>query len=59
MFVCVCMFVCLDYLLRDLELLHHPNLIVHLDPTLHQVHLRAVKIRKAELIDLKLLNHRR
>lgn len=32
-------FVFLDYLLRDLELLDHPDLIVHLDPAPHQVHL--------------------
>lgn len=48
--------VCLDHLLRDLELLDHPDLIVHLDPAPHQVHLCAVKIRKAELIDLKLFD---
>lgn len=54
--MCACTFVCLDHLLRDLELFDYPDLIVHLDPALHQVHLCAVKIRKAELIDLKLLN---
>lgn len=47
---------CVDHLLRDLELLDHPNLIVHLDAALHQFHLCAVKIRKVELVDFKLLN---
>lgn len=46
----------LDHLLRDLELLHHPDLIVHLDAALHQFHLCAVKIGKLELVDLKLLD---
>lgn len=48
--------ICLQYLLRDLELLHHTDFVVHLDPALHQLHLCAVKIRKVERIDLKLLN---
>lgn len=43
--VCVCVNLCvLDHLLRDLKLLDHPDLVVHLDPTPHQVHLCAVKI---------------
>lgn len=46
----------LDHLLRDLELLNHPDLVVHLDRALNQFHLCAVKIRKVELVDLKLLN---
>lgn len=54
MCVCLCF---LYHLLRDLELLYHADLIVHLDAALHQLHLRAVEIRKAELVDLKLLDH--
>lgn len=46
----------LDHLLRDLELLDHPDLVVHLHRALNQFHLRAVEIRKVELVDLKLLN---
>lgn len=47
------------HLLRDLELLDHSDLVVHLDAALHQFHLCAVKIRKVELIDLKFGNQLR
>lgn len=50
---------CQNHLLRDLELLDNPDLIVHLHPALHQLHLCAVKIRKVELVDLKLFYERR
>lgn len=46
------------YLLWNLELLDHSNLIVHLDPTHHQLQLCAVKVREPELVDLKLLGAR-
>lgn len=49
----------LRHLLRDLKLLDHPDLIVHLNPAFHQFHLCAVEIRKAELINLKLFYQRR
>lgn len=44
------------YLLWDLKLLDHTDLVVHLDATLYQLHLGAVEIGEAELVDLKLLN---
>ena len=44
------------YLLGYLELLDHPDLVVHLDPTLDQLHLCAVEVWEVELVDLKLLN---
>ena len=47
------------YLLGYLELLDHPDLIVHLDPTLDQLHLCAIEVWEVELVDLKLLNELR
>ena len=46
---------CLFYRLRNLELRHHANLVIHLDATLNQLHLRAFEVREVELVDLKLL----
>lgn len=44
----------ISYLLWDLELLHHAKLVVHLNATLHQLQLSAVKIGESELIDFEL-----
>ncbi|KAI6058269.1 ATP synthase subunit e, mitochondrial [Aix galericulata] len=43
-----------SYLLRDLELLHHAKLVVHLNAALHQLQLGAIEIGEPELIDFEL-----
>lgn len=42
------------YLLRDLELSDHAQLIVHLDAAFDQLQLCALQIREVELIDVEL-----
>lgn len=48
-----------EHLLGNLKLLHHPDLVVHLNAALDQLHLCAVEVREVKLVDFKLLDQRR
>jgi hypothetical protein len=37
--------------LRDVELVHHSELVVHLDAALHQLQLREWQVAEVELVD--------
>lgn len=39
------------HLLRDVELVHHSELVVHLDAALHQLQLREWQVAEVELVD--------
>lgn len=46
---------CGPHLLRDVELLHHSELVVHLYAALHQLKLREGQVAEVKLIDFVFL----